>query len=37
MQVLKLTAVQGMQARNLAVTILAEELGRDTAAQHAGA
>ena len=37
MQVLKLTAVQGMQARNLAVTILAEELGRDAAAQQAGA
>ena len=37
MEVLKLGVVQGVQACNLGVTILAEELERDTASQHAAA
>jgi len=37
MQVLKLGVVQGVQARNLGVSILAEELDRSAASRHAGA
>jgi len=37
MQVFKLIAAQGVQARNLGVVILAEELERNKAAQHAKA
>ena len=35
MEVLKLGVVQGVQACNLGVTILAEELERDVASGHA--
>jgi hypothetical protein len=37
MEVLKLGVVQGVQACNLGVTILAEELERDAANGHAAA
>jgi alkylhydroperoxidase/carboxymuconolactone decarboxylase family protein YurZ len=37
MEVLKLGVVQGMQACNLGVTVLAEELERDAASRHAAA
>jgi hypothetical protein len=37
MEVLKLGVVQGVQACNLGVTILAEELERDAASGHAAA
>jgi hypothetical protein len=35
MEVLKLGVVQGVQACNLGVTLLVEELERDTASRHA--